>query len=56
MAKKHKADRPLSNPQRGAARPCNALCRMDCYIYGCPEAGTPCCKLFGRLPDFGGAA
>lgn len=41
---------------RGAVRPCNALCRMDCYVYGCPEAGTPCCKLFGRLPDFGGAA
>lgn len=40
----------------GAAHNCNSVCKMDCYVYGCAEAGTPCCKLFGRLPDFGGAA
>ena len=44
------------NVRRGASHACNALCKMDCYVYGCPEAGTPCCKLFGRLPDLGGAA
>lgn len=45
-----------NSKHNGAAHDCNALCKMDCYIYGCPEAGTPCCKLFFSLPDFGGAA
>lgn len=44
-----------NSKNNGAAHDCNAVCKMDCYVYGCAEAGTLCCKLFGRLPDFGGA-
>lgn len=43
------------NVRRGAAHDCNAICKMDCYIYGCPEAGHPDCKLFEKLPDTGAA-
>lgn len=43
------------NVTRGAAHACNALCKMDCYVYGCPEAGHPDCKLFKKLPDTGAA-
>lgn len=44
-----------NSKKNGAAHDCNAVCKMDCYVYGCAEAGTLCCKLFGRLPDTGAA-
>ena len=53
---KDKLKNTKNSKNNGAAHDCNAVCKMDCYVYGCAEAGTVCCKLFGRLPDFGGAA
>lgn len=41
-----------NSKHNGADHDCNSLSRKECYCCGCPEAGTPCCKLFGRLPDF----
>lgn len=52
---KDKIKNTRNSANNGAAHDCNAVCKMDCYVYGCAEAGTPCCKLFGRLTDTGAA-
>lgn len=42
-----------NSKHNGAAHDCNANCKMDCYVYGCADAGTPDCNLFEKLPDTG---